>query len=567
MWSDIEMYSNKITAIMTDLDGCLWSGSLAEKEDIILNYKYYSYLKKLYKKGIQLFVITKNDIGDVYRAFNDLGISKNIFTHIVANWEPKYLSINKLLQQTKILPETVIFIDDNILELNEVSRKVKLVKCISIDTWEYVLNTSYFNDLEEQQITEIQERINRYRSSIKSFELRRDFREDKGFLKALNRKIAIGEISSKKEIERFGKLLALTHRINFNPEKFENINAALSFLRIKDTRKYKMIGVSVWESDLSLGLSGGFLVNIQDETAVIEDATFSCGIIGRDFEQKALLELIRCLKEKGLKRLIVFVKMTSTNIRVKKILNELEFKKIKIDKNVVKFCLDIDKYNPINNYEWISVIEKPLFAEHLGIPSVIDYFDRYVWPLIINSKSVINLGAANSEVLGLLQEERRNVFNNVIKNKQIKFVKVDLDELPGDNNIVADAENLNGIVSDEAFDIVMAIELLEHTEHYWKVIDEMIRICKIGGYIFITVPTNDYPKHEYPIDLWRIGPKTLISFFSNEIFEIVKYSEEGDSKCPRRLMLIVKKIKNIDICHHMPENGKVDWVSGITYYD
>lgn len=559
------MATDKITAILTDLDGCLWTGILAEKENIILNQEYYDQLKSLFEKGIQLFVISKNEINDVLNAFENLGINKNIFTHVVANWEPKYLNIENILHHTNIRPETAIFVDDNVLELNEVKSKIHGVKCCDFSVWDHILKSNYFENLKIQSETEIRERINRYKTSIDAAKLKGYIGEDISFLKLLNRKISLGEISSKSDIERFAKLLTLTHRINFNPGKFINLNEALSFVN-KIGDKYKLIGVSVWESDLSLGLSGGFVIKLKDSIAYVEDATFSCGIIGRDFEQKAIIELIYGLKKIGIKEVIFFVKLTSTNVRVGKILNELEFKKRPKDAKTTLFSLNITNYKPFKKYDWIKVIGVPSFSEHLGIPSVIDFFDKHVRLLISKEQPILNLGSAKGEVLGLLQPERNKQFYDFIQTQNSTITKVDIDEYPEEQNIIGNAENLKSIFSDESFNLVMAIELLEHTQHFWNVINEMIRICKTGGHIFISIPSFSYPKHEYPIDLWRIGPITLLSFFPKEKFEVVKFVKEGDQKHPRRLMIIAKKKVHFKSQYLIPRNGKTDWKTGITYF-
>ena len=66
--------AEKITAIITDLDNTLWKGILAEKQNLKLNKDYYEFLKSLYKKGIQLFVVSKNDEPDVLNSFNNCSI-------------------------------------------------------------------------------------------------------------------------------------------------------------------------------------------------------------------------------------------------------------------------------------------------------------------------------------------------------------------------------------------------------------------------------------------------------------------------------------------------------------
>src|SRR3989344_6210236 len=97
--------ADKIKAVITDLDNTLWSGILAEKQKLVLNKKYHEFLKSLYDKGIQIIIVSKNDESDVLDAFQKLKIDKNLFTLIVSNWDPKYLNIDRIIQQMNFRPE------------------------------------------------------------------------------------------------------------------------------------------------------------------------------------------------------------------------------------------------------------------------------------------------------------------------------------------------------------------------------------------------------------------------------------------------------------------------------
>ena len=116
-----QLKTDKIKAVITDLDNTLWSGILAEKQKLTLNKNYYEFLKYLYKIGIQIIVVSKNDQPDVLDTFKKLGIEQEFFTITVSNWDPKYLNIEKIINQANFRPDTVIFIDDNPFERTEVN--------------------------------------------------------------------------------------------------------------------------------------------------------------------------------------------------------------------------------------------------------------------------------------------------------------------------------------------------------------------------------------------------------------------------------------------------------------
>lgn len=563
---DIELAkAEKIVAIITDLDNTLWKGTLAEKDNLFLNQEYYDLLFDMWKKGIQIFVVSKNDEHDVLETFKKMKIDAELFTKIISNWDPKYLNIERLIQQTALRPETIIFIDDNPLERAEVKAKIPSIHCIDSEKWNDLRNIVSIQKKQYQLESEIKERINRYKTSILSAQLKEKFTESEEFLHSLKREISIGEISYE-NIDRFTRLLVTTHRINFNPDKFQDYDKALDYLYLRAKEGFKLFAVSAYENNISLGIIGALVVQIEKNKAVVLDGTFSCGIIGRDFEQKAIIALSNILKTQGVKELEFHISLTSTNKRVQDIFEELGFNLKSKQTMQTIYWANLSKFKPKKTYNWIKINSKPPEMEQIGILSVKTFFNQKVRPLFGKNLSVINLGAAEGEVLGHLKKDEREEFYNLIQRNNIKYTKIDLEYDPEEKNIVGDAEDISKIIKSETQDIVLVIELLEHTEHFWKVINEAIRVCKVKGYMFVSVPSFNYPKHEYPIDLWRIGPKTMSSFFPKPEFNILALETEGSKESPRRIMIIIQKMKSNFKQIKMPNNGKIDWTTGITIF-
>ena len=67
---------------------------------------------------------------------------------------------------------------------------------------------------------------------------------------------------------------------------------------------------------------------------------------------------------------------------------------------------------------------------------------------------------------------------------------------------------------DEKFDAFLCTEVLEHVQHYQKLIDEMYRVTKKGGAGLITIPWSAR-YHYIPYDYFRYTPSSLKTMFSN----------------------------------------------------
>jgi|GEM_PF-2401070 len=561
----------KITTVFLDLDETLWKGIIAEGQEPKLYKNRYNMLKNLHSRGIQIYVVSKNDEPDVAKVFKKLNIDVGLFTWVIANWDPKFVNVERLIRIAKIRPETAIFIDDNAFELNEVQNKINDVFILSANDFDFLLEIPAIKDKAIQTGPELEERKNRYRTAIKAEFLKESFKgNDIEFYKKLKREIRLGVVPAD-NLDRATRLLVETHRLNLNPNKFVDYEKALAYLHQKFNEGDLVYAVSTAEGEYSLGLTGVLILNINKKAATIIDGTFSCGIIGRDFEPKTLLAIIDILKNKKVDKLKINFTLTSTNVAMKEILLGLGFKESskKLDERgtpCLVYFLDIANYNTKGKYNWINISSKPPVFDYVGHPHVIEFFEKYVKPNINKGDSIVNLGSARGEVLGHLQKSVREDFYKFIEDKHIKYIKVDMEEYPDEANVVANAEDLSGVIDDESQNLVMAVELLEHTQKPWKVINEMSRVCKTGGYIFISGPSFSYAKHEYPIDLWRIGPKTMKSFFDGSVYQVERLELEGDSKYPRRVMILVKKLKSGKLDVKLPQ-GKTDIRRGLTIFD
>jgi SAM-dependent methyltransferase len=71
---------------------------------------------------------------------------------------------------------------------------------------------------------------------------------------------------------------------------------------------------------------------------------------------------------------------------------------------------------------------------------------------------------------------------------------------------------------DNAVDVVISGQCLEHTEYPWVLVEEMFRVLKPGGQIFVTAPAV-YPLHRFPFDCWRFYPDGMAALLRWPGFE------------------------------------------------
>lgn len=127
-------------AIVFDLDDTLWKGTLAEdgRENIkeVLNsdagipfVSFMNFIKVLANElGIFIAICSRNDVEQVRLAIE--GLDENIFPLknqidcLIANYNNKSDNLQEIAKQLSLLPQSMIFIDDNQIIRDEVKQKL-----------------------------------------------------------------------------------------------------------------------------------------------------------------------------------------------------------------------------------------------------------------------------------------------------------------------------------------------------------------------------------------------------------------------------------------------------------
>lgn len=105
-----------------------------------------------------------------------------------------------------------------------------------------------------------------------------------------------------------------------------------------------------------------------------------------------------------------------------------------------------------------------------------------------------------------------------------EYTGYDIAPGPGVDVVLDHPEHLP--VPDCSYDLVVSANTLEHTRRPWLVAQEMARVCKPGGWVFLLVP-EVHPYHPYPIDCFRFYPDGVRSLMENAGLTVVECYENG----------------------------------------
>ncbi len=81
-----------------------------------------------------------------------------------------------------------------------------------------------------------------------------------------------------------------------------------------------------------------------------------------------------------------------------------------------------------------------------------------------------------------------------------------------------------------SIDVLVSGQALEHTELFWRTMDEIDRILKPGGLCCLVAPSSG-PEHRYPVDCWRFYPdglRALALYAGFEPLEVETRWEDAD---------------------------------------
>ena len=128
--------------LITDLDETFWAGIVGEVGAGAVSWSladhtqvhglYQQMLAHLAEMGVLLAIASKNELAVVEEALrrDDLLVPADSIFPIRANWGPKSESVAEILRAWNIGADSVVFVDDSAMELDEVQKAFPSMTCL-----------------------------------------------------------------------------------------------------------------------------------------------------------------------------------------------------------------------------------------------------------------------------------------------------------------------------------------------------------------------------------------------------------------------------------------------------
>lgn len=327
--------------LVLDLDNTLWGGIIGD--DGVENIKigpetsagqvyseFQSYLKSLKQLGLVLNIDSKNDESNALAGLKhpDSILRAEDFIVIKANWDPKDKNFAEIAQMLSLLPESLVFVDDNPAERHIVTEQLPGVSAPEIgESHQYVLNIDRNGFFETTYLSEDDLKRNEmYQKNAERYQLEASFSDYGEYLDSLKMKAIIRAFESI-YMARIAQLTNKSNQFNLTTRRYtqgeledicKNDDYITLYGKLED--RFGDNGVVT----ICIGHKDGTLCHI-------DLWLMSCRVLKREMEYAMMDAFVRKCLESGISEIRGYYYPTAKNGMVKGFYADLGFEKISED--------------------------------------------------------------------------------------------------------------------------------------------------------------------------------------------------------------------------------------------
>lgn len=330
MWRTLRQI-DPVKLIVVDLDDTLWKGVSGERENVerVQSAEWpiprvpmtegwplgiAEALMYCKQRGVLLGILSKNDEDRIRRNFAaifDGRLALEDFAVCRINWDPKPANMQIILSTLNVLPENVLFIDDNPVERTAMAKAYPAIRVIgryyqytrSILLWSAETQSAFITDESSRRTEMMQAQVQR--------ETLRQFASETDFLATLKVCMNVFEIDTPAH-PGFPRALELINKTNQWNATGRRVNHAQLSAHLQEGAR--LFGMSVTDRFTRYGNIGYLLCN-GDQVPVF---VMSCRVIGLQAESRFLQEVMHTL---GVQALHIAFSDTGKNVVIHRYLD------------------------------------------------------------------------------------------------------------------------------------------------------------------------------------------------------------------------------------------------------
>jgi len=350
-----------------DLDNTLWGGVIGddgqdgikigpEEPEGQIYSEFQDYLKQHKQLGVLLNIDSKNEYENAISGLNhpDSLLHEDDFVEIKANWNPKDMNFKQIAEELNLLPESLVFVDDNPAERHIVSSQLKGVCAPELDlTQNYITNIDRNGFFEVTTLSSDDIKRNEmYQENILRQKAQASFSDYKDYLLDLKMQGIIKPFESL-YYDRIAQLSNKSNQYNLTTRRY-TVNEIED---ISNDDQYISLYGKLIDRFGDNGLVSVVIGKCNNDICHIDLWIMSCRVLKRDLEYAMMDELITKCKEKGIKQIRGYYYPTAKNKMVENFYELQGFTLVnKDDDGNSQWSYDIDD-NYQNKNEVIEIID------------------------------------------------------------------------------------------------------------------------------------------------------------------------------------------------------------------
>lgn len=333
--------NKKVLAL--DLDNTLWGGVVGDDgvEGLQIGqetgvsqsyYEFQSYVKSLKSLGVILTVCSKNDYENAVAGLKhpEGALKPEDFIVIKANWENKDRNLIETANELNILPDAIVFADDNPAEREIVRQQLSGCAVPEMDEVEHYINVLDRNGYFEVTnfSTDDLKRNEMYKANIERAAQQASFGDYNEYLRSLKMTAVIDDFVPV-YMQRITQLTNKSNQFNvttkrYTPTEMEKVFASSDYIRLygKLVDKFGDNGIV----SVVIGHKNGKVLEM-------DLWIMSCRVLKRDMEFAMLDRLVECCRDQGIETIRGYYYPTAKNKMVKDLYGRFGFSKLSEDEN------------------------------------------------------------------------------------------------------------------------------------------------------------------------------------------------------------------------------------------
>lgn len=346
---------------VVDLDNTLWGGVIGDEgaENIKIGteessgqaYSEFQWYLKAHKQlGIVLTIDSKNEEENALAGLNhpDSQLRPDDFVAIKANWEPKDRNLREIARNLNVLPDSLVFVDDNPAERHIIEEQPWGVSAPDIGEPHHYIQNIDRNGYFEATILSLddQKRNEMYQKEAERQKYQSGFADYGEYLKSLKMRAVIKPF----EVVYMARIAQLTNKTN----QFNLTTKRYTQTEIESAAENPSFITLCGRLEDRFGDNGVVSVvigRIADMECHLDLWLMSCRVLKRDMECAMMDELVRQCGKLGLRKIHGYYVPTGKNGMVREFYKQQGFKLETEDQGALIWSYDLsDPWEMKNKY-------------------------------------------------------------------------------------------------------------------------------------------------------------------------------------------------------------------------